>query len=98
MSPQCFVLSLIVLSCPAYLAAAGRPAEHVVIISVDGFPAYLLDDPKAPIPNVRRLAHDGVAAAGMRVVNPSVTWPNHTSLVTGVRGDKHGVLANGILT
>ena len=34
----------------------------------------------------------------MQVVNPSVTWPNHTSLVTGVRPDKHGVLANGILT
>src|SRR5262245_26727028 len=71
--------------------------RHVVIISVDGFAAYLLDDPKAPIPNIRQLARDGaVVAGGMKVSNPSVTWPNHTSLVTGVRPDKHGVLVNGI--
>jgi predicted AlkP superfamily pyrophosphatase or phosphodiesterase len=95
---KCLALSLFVLSCPVCLAAADKAADHVVIISVDGFPAYLLDDPKAPIPNVRRLVREGVAAEGMRVVNPSVTWPNHTSLVTGVRADKHGVLANGILT
>jgi predicted AlkP superfamily pyrophosphatase or phosphodiesterase len=89
--------SLLIAS-PAFATAAAPRAQHVVIISVDGFPAYLLEDPKAPIPNVRRLAREGVSAAGMRVINPSVTWPNHTSLVTGVRADKHGVLANGILT
>ena len=71
--------------------------RHVVIISLDGFAAYLLDDPKAAIPNIRKLAHDGaVVAGGMKVSNPSVTWPNHTSLVTGVRPEKHGVLANGV--
>ena len=95
---KCFALSLMILLSPAYLAAADQAAEHVVMISVDGFPAYLLDDPKAPIPNVRRLARQGVAASGMRVINPSVTWPNHTALVTGEQADKHGVLANGILT
>jgi predicted AlkP superfamily pyrophosphatase or phosphodiesterase len=92
-----FALSLAIVAAPTWLLAAA-PAQHVVIITVDGFPAYLLDDPKASIPNVRRLTREGVAAAGMRVINPSVTWPNHTSLVTGVRADKHGVLANGILT
>src|SRR5690606_28015438 len=34
---------------------------------------------------------------GMTVSNPSVTWPNHTTVVTGVRPEKHGVLANGVL-
>jgi len=33
----------------------------------------------------------------MRPVNPTVTWPNHTSLVTGVTPAKHGVLFNGTL-
>jgi predicted AlkP superfamily pyrophosphatase or phosphodiesterase len=33
----------------------------------------------------------------MQVSNPSVTWPNHTSLVTGVRPERHGVLFNGVL-
>lgn len=79
----------------AHAAAADR---HVVIISIDGLAAYLLDDPKAPLPSIRKLAREGATAAGgMKVSNPSVTWPNHTSLVTGVRPEKHGVLANGVL-
>lgn len=81
----------------ASVAAAEKDA-HVVIISVDGFAAYLLDDPKAPVPTIRRLAKQGATAVGgMKVSNPSVTWPNHSSLVTGVRPEKHGVLANGVL-
>ena len=30
-------------------------------------------------------------------VNPTVTWPNHTTLITGVTPAKHGVLFNGLL-
>ena len=74
------------------------PDRHVVVICVDGLAAYLVTDPKAPLPTIRRLARDGaIVDGGMRVSNPSVTWPNHTSLVTGVRPEKHGVLANGVL-
>jgi predicted AlkP superfamily pyrophosphatase or phosphodiesterase len=90
-----FTLALLLIGLEDQAAADDR---HVVIISLDGFAAYLLDDPKAPIPNIRKLAGDGaIVAGGMIVSNPSVTWPNHTSLVTGVHPDKHGVLANGVL-
>jgi predicted AlkP superfamily pyrophosphatase or phosphodiesterase len=83
------------LSSPLLAAASDR---YVVIISIDGLASYLLDDPKAPLPNIRRLAREGAhVKGGMKVSNPSVTWPNHTSLVTGVRPEKHGVLANGVL-
>jgi arylsulfatase A-like enzyme len=93
-------LSLFVAESPLSAVAAAPATEksHVVIISVDGFAGYLLDDPKAPIPTIRKLAKQGaIAVGGMKVSNPSVTWPNHTSLVTGVRPEKHGVLANGVL-
>src|SRR5262245_5930175 len=98
-SPLCFLASLLVmlLSVPVAVSAAA-PARHVIIISVDGLAAYLLDDPKAALPTIRKLARDGaLAEGGMKVSNPSVTWPNHTTLVTGVRPEKHGVLANGVL-
>ncbi len=79
-------------------ARTAEPSRHVVIISIDGLAAYLLDDPKSPLPTIRRLARDGGhVAGGMKTSNPSVTWPNHTTLVTGVRPEKHGVLANGVL-
>lgn len=81
----------------ATTSAAERPAEHVVVISVDGLPAYLFDDVNVPLSSIRELAQQGVVAAGMTVSNPSVTWPNHTSLVTGTRPVDHGVLFNGVL-
>lgn len=77
--------------------ADGLKDRHVVVICVDGLPAYLFDDPHASMPAIRELAAKGVRAKGMIVSNPSVTWPNHTSLTTGVRPEKHGVLFNGVL-
>ena len=93
MSRLLIALFLCALAAPA-LAADDR---HVVIITLDGFPAYTLRDPRAPIPTLRKLAHEGVAAEGMRVSNPSVTWPNHTTLATGVPPAQHHVLFNGLL-
>jgi predicted AlkP superfamily pyrophosphatase or phosphodiesterase len=70
----------------------------VLIISVDGLAGYLLTDPGAPLPTIRGLADAGASAPkGMVIANPTITWPNHTSLVTGTRSEKHGVLFNGIL-
>ncbi len=77
---------------------AEKSNRHVVVVSIDGLASYLLQDTKAPLPTVRRLAREGsVAQKGMKVSNPSVTWPNHTSIITGVHPEKHGVLANGVL-
>ena len=77
--------------------AAAPSSNHVVIISLDGFPGWALDDPYLPVPTLRRLAAQGAVAKGMTAVNPTVTWPNHTSMVTGVTPAKHGVLFNGTL-
>ena len=69
----------------------------VIVISLDGFPAYALDDPRLPIPTLRKLAREGAVASAMKPVNPTVTWPNHTAIVTGVDASQHGVLYNGML-
>ena len=71
--------------------------RYVVLITIDGFPAQMFWDAKTPIPRIRQLAADGVAAEGLRISNPTMTWPNHTTLVTGVRTAKHSVLYNGVL-
>lgn len=86
---------------PLLFLGIADPAEtadrHVVVISIDGLPGYLLDDPQASLPVIRRLIADGaVAEAGMGVSNPSVTWPNHTTLMSGVHPERHGVLFNGL--
>ena len=80
------------------LCAVSLSAEpHVIIVTIDGFAAYNMNDKNAPIPTLRKMADDGAIAEGMKVCNPSVTWPNHTTLISGLRPDKHGVLFNGIL-
>lgn len=92
------ILALITLAAIVGPADAQTAAKErmVVVISLDGFPAYALDDPKLPVPTLRRLIREG-ASARMTTVNPTVTWPNHTAMVTGVRSDEHGLLANGTI-
>ena len=81
-----------------YGATKPQKKRTVIVISLDGFPAYALDDPRLPIPTLRKLAREGVIAASMRPINPTVTWPNHTAIVTGVNASEHQVLFNGLLT
>jgi predicted AlkP superfamily pyrophosphatase or phosphodiesterase len=90
----------------AFLAAAGailassalaqNRNRHVVVISLDGFPASRLNDPALPFPTLRRMMQEGAAAEGMTPVNPTVTWPNHTAMITGVDASRHGVIYNGL--
>ncbi len=98
---RCFTLLAIIISaCPSSIAIAQSDdvQRHVVVISIDGFAGYLVDDPKVPLPTIRKLAREGcIVEGGMTVSDPSVTWPNHTTLVTGMKPGRHGVLANGVL-
>ena len=76
---------------------SGNKDHHVILISIDGFPAWMWNDPSLQVPNLRKLAAEGASAKAMTVSNPSITWINHTTLVTGVEPRKHGVLFNGLL-
>lgn len=72
----------------------GAGDRIVVLISVDGFASYYMDDAKAHMPTIRRMAREGAVAGKMEVPLPSVTWPCHTTLATGTYPAKHGVIGN----
>src|SRR5450755_2268312 len=93
-----FVLAMLASAalCGTMSAQTAPQQRMVIVISLDGFPAYALDDAKLPVPTLRRLIRQGTTAR-MTTINPTVTWPNHTTLVTGVRADEHGLLVNGSL-
>jgi predicted AlkP superfamily pyrophosphatase or phosphodiesterase len=91
------VVTLIACAATASLAAESQKKRNVIVISLDGFPAYALNDTRLPMPTLRKLAHEGVIASSMLPINPTVTWPNHTTLVTGVNAAQHEVLFNGLL-
>jgi predicted AlkP superfamily pyrophosphatase or phosphodiesterase len=80
----------------AFALAAADPGRHVIVVSLDGFPAYALRDPSVPFPVLRRLMAEGASAEAMIPVNPTVTWPNHTAMVSGVGPAVHGVIYNGL--
>ncbi|GLQ99769.1 alkaline phosphatase family protein [Dyella mobilis] len=77
---------------------AATQGPIVVLITIDGFPARALKDPRLPMPTLRKLQAEGAYAEAMRPINPSVTWPNHTTLITGVDAATHHVMANGLIT
>jgi predicted AlkP superfamily pyrophosphatase or phosphodiesterase len=89
--------SLLVLGFSVFLRCAdAAPTDDriVVMISLDGLAHFYLDDPKAEMPTIRELASEGARAEKMKAVMPTVTWPNHTTLVTGVSPAVHGVVGN----
>jgi predicted AlkP superfamily pyrophosphatase or phosphodiesterase len=79
------------------LAQGARPT--LVMISIDGLrPDYVTaaDANGLKIPNLRRFLKDGAFADGVAGVIPTVTYPSHTTLITGVWPAKHGILGNTV--
>lgn len=69
--------------------ASGEPIT--ILISLDGFRPDYLD--RGITPALSQLAEDGVRAS-MRPSFPSVTFPNHYTLVTGLHPGRHGLVNN----
>lgn len=68
------------------------PPARLVLVSIDGLRADMLDP--GITPHLSRIAHDGVRAQWMNPSYPSLTFPNHYTLVTGLRPDHHGIVHN----
>jgi predicted AlkP superfamily pyrophosphatase or phosphodiesterase len=89
--------SIVLLLGAALAQAQQKDAPLLVVISIDGLrPDYVTaaDAHGAKVPNLRRLMKEGTYADGVTGVVPTVTYPSHTTLVTGVWPAKHGILAN----
>lgn len=66
--------------------------DPVILISIDGFRADYLD--RGLTPTLASLAADGVRADAMKPAFPTLTFPNHYTLVTGLYPDHHGIVNN----
>ncbi|AKQ46179.1 hypothetical protein TH63_11955 [Rufibacter radiotolerans] len=74
--------------------AFGQQAKHVILISIDGLRPEFYTDKAWPAPNLQQLMAGGVYAEGVNSVFPSVTYPSHTTLVTGAKPARHGIYYN----
>jgi predicted AlkP superfamily pyrophosphatase or phosphodiesterase len=84
-------LLLALVAGPA-LAQAPKPAPLTILISIDGFRSDYLQ--RGLTPAIAALAADGVRAQAMHPSFPSLTFPNHYTLVTGLRPDRSGIVDN----
>lgn len=80
-------------------AAQARRDAHVIMISIDGLiPDYYLQASRLglSVPNLTKMRLAGAYAEGVEGVFPSVTYPAHTTLITGVRPATHGIINNRV--
>jgi predicted AlkP superfamily pyrophosphatase or phosphodiesterase len=91
------VLGLICALALSVLLPTVALAAPVLMISIDGLrPADVLqaDERGLKLPSLRRLVADGTYATGVRNSLPTLTYPNHVTLITGVWPARHGIAGN----
>jgi predicted AlkP superfamily pyrophosphatase or phosphodiesterase len=76
---------------PRPVASAAAP-RLTIMVSLDAFrPDYLT---RGITPNLSAIAAEGVRATSVKPSFPSITFPNHYTLITGLRPDHHGLVNN----
>jgi predicted AlkP superfamily pyrophosphatase or phosphodiesterase len=86
---------------PVSLCGQAKPADeqtarHVVVISVDGMGSHFYVTPPQGIhiPNLMKMKSEGSFAEAVEGIYPTVTYPSHTTIVTGQLPAVHGVYTN----
>lgn len=85
---------------PADDLPGNGPPARVIVVSVDGLVPASYMDPDAHdlrVPTLRMMRAGGAYSPGVESVYPTVTYPSHTSMVTGVRPGVHGITSNRIM-
>lgn len=75
-------------------APAASAPRALILISIDGLRADVPGTGK--MPTLDALAAGGVRAEWMTPSYPTLTFPNHYTLVTGLRPDRHGIVHNNM--
>lgn len=86
-----FVVTILWIS-GLFAAVAAPQAEHVVLISIDGFRPDAIQKARATV--LLRLIEEGVYCPMAQTVRPSLTVPGHASMLTGVDVKRHGAYWN----
>jgi predicted AlkP superfamily pyrophosphatase or phosphodiesterase len=98
MNPR-FLASLLTLfsAASAWSSPQQTAPPLLVLISVDGLKPEAILDAQAhglSVPNLRAFMRDGMFADGVRGVLPTLTYPSHTTLISGASPARHGIYDN----
>lgn len=82
---------------PAALPKPPGPVRQVIVVTIDGLLPETYTNPAAhglTLPVLTRLRSEGASSDGALSVYPSLTYPAHTSIASGVVPARHGVVSN----
>lgn len=86
-----FLALVFLLAGLVYLISSPDPDTTILVISIDGFRYDYLH--RGITPNLQHMLKNGVHAE-LEPSFPSATFPNHWTLVTGLRPEQHGIIDN----
>ena len=86
-------LAILLLTWFALSAHAQQP-RYVILITIDGLRAEMIDDPLMPSPFLKMMSRDGLRIGSVTGVPPAATYPSHTTIVTGEVPARHRVFYN----
>lgn len=92
-----YISLMLAIAVAGPLSAEAAQAQHVVIVSIDGLrpDVYRASEKQGlKMPHLNALVQQGVSADRVITVYPSVTYPAHTTIVTGVEPARHKVTSN----
>ena len=87
------ILLAIILGLNAYAQSQERP-RYVILITIDGLRAEMIDDPLMPSPFLKMMSREGLRIGRVIGIPPAATYPSHTTLVTGEVPARHRVFYN----
>lgn len=70
--------------------------KRVVLVSWDGLRPAFLTDPSFSVPHLKKLMHEGSYSLKLSPIDPTLTYPNHTAMVTGRSSGPSEVLSNTV--
>ena len=91
------IITLIIVLEPFSSSSSSSSIEfdrYLIIISLDGFRSDYFDNPNISSPNIHEIAKNGVHIKRLIPVYPSLTFPNHYSIATGLYPGDHGIVSN----
>src|SRR5678815_3694487 len=88
------LLSIVTLSAAFLTGFQNDLKPTVILISIDGYRADYFD--RYPSPTIQMLAKGGVRAKWMTPAFPTLTFPNHYTIATGLDPQSNGIVGNTI--
>ncbi|MBR0038335.1 MAG: alkaline phosphatase family protein [Bacteroidales bacterium] len=80
----------------AFCFSEVRAQHRVILISIDGLQPAAVADDRWPLPFLHQFRDEGFFVPEVQSTHPSMTYPAHTTIITGVPPREHGIHCNRV--